>query len=165
MSGLIAVTSHFASGPGAGRAIRSPPTTPFQLVYEQRTWSPYTQEGADNGNAFYGTKGMLVLGKHAGWTLYRERNEKTDEMRATIDSAAHHRNWLDRIRDGGTPNADIEIGHLSSSLSHLANLAIRVGRSIRLNPQAERIVDDADADALLGRRYRDGGHWAVPKGV
>ena len=144
---------------GAGRSGR-----PKQLVFEQRIWSPYTQEGYENGNAFYGTKGMLVLGKHAGWTLYRERNEKADEMRATIDSSAHHRDWLDRIRDGGTPNADIEVGHLSSSLCHLGNIAIRAGRVLRFDPAAERIEGDKQATALLGREYR-AGHWAIPKGA
>src|SRR6185503_12130466 len=34
-----------------------------QLVFEQRIWSPYVQEGHENGNAWYGTKGMMVLGK------------------------------------------------------------------------------------------------------
>jgi predicted dehydrogenase len=34
-----------------------------QLIFEQRIWSPYVQEGHENGNAFYGTKGMLILGK------------------------------------------------------------------------------------------------------
>ncbi len=37
-----------------------------QLIYEQRIWSPYVQEGHENGNAFYGTKGMMILGKQSG---------------------------------------------------------------------------------------------------
>ena len=35
---------------------------PRQFIFEQRIWSPYVQEGYENGNAFYGTKGMLVIG-------------------------------------------------------------------------------------------------------
>ena len=42
-----------------------------QLIFEQRIWSPYYQEGYENGNAFYGTKGMLILGKHGGWRIER----------------------------------------------------------------------------------------------
>jgi hypothetical protein len=26
-----------------------------QLIYEHRIWSPYVQEGYENGDAFYGT--------------------------------------------------------------------------------------------------------------
>src|SRR5436853_378857 len=33
-----------------------------QLIFEQRIWSPYVQEGYENGAAFYGTKGMLIVG-------------------------------------------------------------------------------------------------------
>ena len=48
---------------------------PKQLVFEQRTWSPYVQEGYENGAAFYGTKGMLVIGHTKGWKLYGPRNK------------------------------------------------------------------------------------------
>ena len=34
-----------------------------QLIYEQRDWSPYVQEGHENGCAWYGTKGMVIGGK------------------------------------------------------------------------------------------------------
>jgi len=38
-----------------------------QLIYEQRDWSPYVQEGHENGDAFYGTEGIMILGKQSGW--------------------------------------------------------------------------------------------------
>ena len=31
-----------------------------QLIYEQRIWSPYVQEGHENGCAWYGTDGMVI---------------------------------------------------------------------------------------------------------
>jgi predicted dehydrogenase len=145
--------------PSASKAGR-----PKQLIFEERIWSPYTQEGHENGNAFYGTRGMLILGKHNGWALYKTKNEKADELKGSVESTPHHRNWLDCIRNGGTPNADIEVGHLSSSLSHLGNIAIRVGRSIKFDPQTEKVIGDEQANTLLSREYR-AGHWAVPKGI
>ena len=144
--------------PGASKTGR-----PKQLIFEQRIWSPYVQEGHENGDAFYGTKGMLVLGKHKGWVMTRG-NDRVDELKGSVESTPHHRNWLDCIRNGGTPNADIEIGHLSSSLSNLANIAIRVGRMVRFDPQAEKVIGDEQANALVGREYRSG-HWAIPKGA
>jgi len=97
--------------PNASKAGR-----PKQLVFEQRIWSPYVQEGYENGNAFYGTRGMLIMGKQQGWTLYKAKNEKVEEMKAEFSSTPHHRNFVDCIRNGNKPNADIDIGHLSSSL-------------------------------------------------
>jgi predicted dehydrogenase len=135
-----------------------------QLVFEQRDWSPYVQEGHENGNAFYGTKGMLVLGKNRGWQLYGERNKLIDQGEGGADVAAHHDDFLARVADGGRPHADIEEGHRSAVLVHLGNIACRLGRTLKVDPSAERVIDDAEADAALRRAYRDG-HWAVPVGV
>ncbi|UCG47825.1 MAG: Gfo/Idh/MocA family oxidoreductase [Phycisphaerales bacterium] len=135
-----------------------------QLVYEQRIWSPYVQEGYENGNAFYGTRGMMILGKKDGWRLYGRRNELVDQMKGRLDSTAHHRNFLDAIKTGEPLNADIQVGHLSAALAHLGNIAARVGRIIQFDPQAECVLNDDRANELVRRRYRSG-HWAVPAGV
>lgn len=141
-----------------------------QLVFEQRDWSPYVQEGHENGNAFYGTKGMLILGKRTGWQLYSERNKLVEEMQGNVDLGPHHDDFLAAVRaaEGGSPPprtaADIEEGHRSAALVHLGNIACRTGRTLAFDAAAERIVGDPEADALLRRAYREG-HWAVPRGV
>ena len=141
-----------------------------QLVFEQRDWSPYVQEGHENGNAFYGTKGMLMLGKRTGWQLYSERNKLVDEETGSVDLKAHHDDFLDAVRSApaaGQPrrtHADIEEGHRSAALVHLGNIACRLGRTLHVDAAAEQIVGDDEANRLLTRAYRDG-HWAVPRGV
>ena len=141
-----------------------------QLVFEQRDWSPYVQEGHENGNAFYGTKGMLVLGKRSGWQLFSERNKLVESMEGGVDLSAHHDDFLEAVRGaaaGAEPrrtHADIEEGHRSAALVHLGNIACRLGRTLAFDSAAERIRGDDEADALLRRTYRDG-HWAVPRGV
>lgn len=135
-----------------------------QLIYEQRIWSPYVQEGHENGNAFYGTKGMLILGKGSGWQLFGPRNQPGQTMSGRFDNAAHHRNFLDCIKASSRPNADIEIGHLSASLAHLGNIATRVGRVLHFDPDTEEIRDDPEANRLVRRDYRPG-HWAAPKAL
>jgi predicted dehydrogenase len=134
-----------------------------QLIFEQRIWSPYVQEGHENGNAFYGTKGMIVLGKKSGWQVFHERNQPGPHMEGTFSLPSHHQNFLDGIRTGQKPNADIEIGHLTASLCHLGNIATRVGRAIHFDPAAEKILGDDEAATMLRRTYRD--HWATPQGV
>ncbi len=135
-----------------------------QLIYEQRIWSPYVQEGHENGNAFYGTQGMMILGKHIGWQLYGPRNELRDQMKGQLKGPLHHRNFLDAIKKGTRLFADINEGHLSATLAHLGNIATTVGRVIHFNPQAEQIEDDVPANEYVRRPYRSG-HWAIPKGV
>ncbi len=132
-----------------------------QLIFEQRIWAPYKMEGYENGDAFYGTNGMLIFGKESGWTLYGPRNKPIRTGNGRPDLLAHHRNFFDCIRNGGTPAADIEIGHLSASLCHLGNIATRVRRVLQFDPKVEEIVGDRDANALVRREYRD--HWARPR--
>ncbi|MCI0744982.1 MAG: Gfo/Idh/MocA family oxidoreductase [Verrucomicrobia subdivision 3 bacterium] len=145
--------------PGAGIGRR-----PKQLIFEQRIWSPYVQEGHENGNAFYGTRGMLILGKGGGWQLYGPRNEAREKMTGRPDGPAHHRNFLECIKSGTRPNADVEIGHLSAALCHLGNIATRLGRTLQFDPETERVKDDSEANGMLRRAYREG-HWAMPRGV
>ena len=135
-----------------------------QLIFEQRIWSPYVQEGHENGNAFYGTKGLLVLGKAKGWELFGPRNESREKMSGNPDGPAHHRNFLNCIQNGERPNADIEIGHFSAALCHLGNIATRVGRVLHFDGKREMITNDDEANQLVRRSYREG-HWAVPAGV
>lgn len=135
-----------------------------QLIFEQRIWSPYRQEGLENGNAFYGTEGMLVLGKGDGWKLYGPKNQLRKSAEKSGMGLPHHRDFLEAIRTDRHPNADIEIAHLSTALCHLGNIGARLGRTLHFDPAAERFVDDDEANALVRRQYRDG-HWAVPRGV
>ncbi len=136
-----------------------------QLIFEQRIWSPYVQEGFENGNAFYGTEGMLLLGKRGGFKVFGPRNKLIEEVTAGEPNLpAHHQNFLECIVSGAKPNADIEINHRSSALCHLGNIATRVGGPIHFDAQAEQISGNAEAASLVRRAYRDG-HWAVPPGV
>jgi len=135
-----------------------------QLIYEQRDWSPYVQEGHENGCAWYGTKGMIVGGKAKGWQIFGERNKLIEDIKPPSgpDLAAHHANFFDAIRTGAKLNADITINHLSTSLCHLGNIAARTRRSLVFDPVAEQFMGDADTSKLLRREYRD--HWATPVG-
>jgi predicted dehydrogenase len=134
-----------------------------QLAFEQRIWSPYRQEGYENGNAFYGTKGLLVLGHTVGWQLFGERNKLIDSMNGSPDLPAHHRNFFACIRSDEKPHADIGIGHLSASLCHLGNIATRLRRVLSFDPKAEKIVNDEEGNGLVRRQYRE--HWGTPKGA
>jgi hypothetical protein len=82
-------------------------------------------------------------------------------IRAADLHGGHHADFVDAIKNGRRPNADIEEGFRSVALVHLGNLAVRLGRSLKFDPQTEQMVGDQEANALLGRTYREG-HWAVP---
>ncbi|MBW3539761.1 MAG: Gfo/Idh/MocA family oxidoreductase [Planctomycetes bacterium] len=136
------------------------------LIWEMRIWSTNYPYNVDNGAEFYGTKGRMMVTKRNKLEIFGERNERLDARpkEPRRDLASHHVDFLDAIRNGRRPNADIELGHLSSSLCHLGNIATRLGRGLDFDPATEQIANDDEADRLLARDYREG-HWAVPKGV
>ena len=136
-----------------------------QLIYEQRLWTPYKAHGFENGDAWFGTKGHIVGGKESGWEMFGERNKPMEKGEGRPNLAAHNRNFLDCIKSGERPNADVEIHHYSACLCHLGNIATRLGRTLQFDPDAEKFIGDADANKLVTRDYRKGGHWSVPKGV
>jgi predicted dehydrogenase len=134
-----------------------------QLIFEQRIWSPYVQEGYENGAAFYGTKGMAIVGHSVGWRIYGPKNALIAEKTGGADLPAHHQNFFDCIRgEQKQLNADVKAGFLSASLVHLANIAARVGHVLQFDPEREQITNDTEAAQLLGRKYREG-HWAIPR--
>jgi hypothetical protein len=77
----------------------------------------------------------------------------------------NQQNWLDCIKSGGTPHANVEIAVRTAVACHLANIATRLQRTLRFDPASETAIDDEEANALLGRKYREGGHWGIPAGV
>lgn len=135
-----------------------------QLIFEQRIWSPYRQEGYENGNAFYGTKGMLLLGKGDGWQLFGAKNKLLERGEVVDREVPHARNFLECMRTGERPTADVEIGHFSASLCHLGNLATRLGRPLTFDGRAEQIVGDDEANRLVRRQYAPD-HWSVPRDI
>jgi predicted dehydrogenase len=145
-------------------AVEGKPNVRKQLIYEQRIWSPYVQEGYENGAAFYGTKGMLIIGHSVGWKLYGERNKLIAEKSGGADLIAHHNNFFDCIRGNAkTLNADAMAGHLSATIVHLANIGARVNKVLEFDPKTESITNDTEANGMVKRKYRD--HWGTPKGA
>lgn len=69
-------------------------------------------------------------------------------------SSDHTENFLQCLRTRELPICDVEIGHRSATVCHLGNLVARLGRPIQWDPQAEKIVDDAEAQAMTDKDYR-----------
>ena len=129
------------------------------VLWEHRIWSKTGVQGDPFGVILYGAKGTLVFDKN-GWHVEDGAlaREKAVEM-----ERPHLRNFLDCVKDGKRPNADIEEGHKSTRLCHLGNIAFRTGRAIRFDEKTESCIHDEEANRLLGRTYRK--PYVVPESV
>ncbi len=122
------------------------------LVWEHRIWAKTGVRGLGFGVELVGEKGTLVV-DDKGWHV--EGGEKM-EVKSTPYDSRHIRDFLDRIKDGKTPRADIEEGHKSTRLCHLGNIAYRLGRTVHFDGDKETITGDAEAARMLTRSYRKG---------
>ena len=92
----------------------------------------------------------------------RKKVDITEEERKWSDELAlwqarwHMQDWLDCIRSRNLPVADVEIGHRSITVCHLANITRAAGRPLRWDPKRERFDGDDQANGYLERPRRTG---------
>jgi predicted dehydrogenase len=131
----------------------------FLLVWELRSFNGGNAvEGTQAGTGFYGTEGALIVDGN-GWRVQGRKGEPGPS--APKAPFEHEKNFLECVKSRQRPNADIEIGRLSTTLCHLGNISHHLKRSIRFDPATETFPGDAEATALMSKSYRDS--WPLPK--
>jgi predicted dehydrogenase len=138
------------------------------FVFEMRLWSTTYPHNVDSGAEYFGTKGRMFISKRGKFEVRGERNEPMDvklESAPKSEVSENQQNWLDCIKSGGVPNANIDIAARTAIACHLANIATQLQRALRFDPTSEKIIGDDEANQLLARKYREGGHWGIPARV
>lgn len=125
------------------------------ITWEGLSWSAYGPGGSQFGMSFHGDQGTLLLADN-GHKIYDLQNKEVGAFAGKASDAEHIANFLDCIRSGERPNADIEDGHRSTLLCHLGNIAHRVNRVLVTDPQSGRIQNDDAAMQLWSREYQPG---------
>jgi len=78
-----------------------------------------------------------------------------EEFHATGNPAGEHRDFLDCVKSRKDPYFPVDIGHRVSTVCHLGNIAIHLGRKLNWDPKAEKFINDEQADELCRvRRMR-----------
>jgi predicted dehydrogenase len=115
-----------------------------------------TPGGVGGAVRFEGTEGWV----HMDWNSMKTHPES---LASTVigpneihlyESRDHKRNFLDCIKSGRYPIAPVEVGHRSASVCHLANIAMKLGRKLRWDPDEEHFVGDDQANRLLSKPLR-----------
>jgi predicted dehydrogenase len=160
------------------------------------TWSNREMcAGPGGGFEFCGTKGVLKINR-AGMEVIPERLILPDNQIPSFTSprrppaeppqlrttalklegyeqvkdqfVPHVRNFVDSVKSRQLPISDVESGHKTSISCHLANISMKVGRTIRWDDRKEEIPGDVEASRMLSKKYR--APWdqelkaAMPKG-
>lgn len=127
----------------------------FLLQYTYR--GGCRREHRAHAKLFCGTEASMILDR-AGYTITAEARggKKLGEEIETFRGKGpnHAEGFITNVRNHTRPAADVENGHHASNPGHLMNIAWRVGRKIRWDGDAERVIDDAEADRLVTKAYR-----------
>jgi len=150
------------------------------VVWTHRTWGHSPDPKYPWGMTFYGDKGMLKASVNSYDFFPQNSNESTMHGEALFEyekypedktekdlerhvASAIRRHWLDLLaarENRGKPVADIEQGYMSTASCILANMSMKLGRSLTWDAAKNRVAGDEEANQLLARPYR--GPWVHP---
>jgi len=141
--------------------------TPGMAYYQMRD-----KDDRPHGEAYYGTNGTLIADR-IGFEIYPERKpvarrDGTQNLKAPVEgyrmeskrvaskdaTDLHVKNFIECVRSRQLPSGDIEIGHRSTIVPHLGNIAYKTGRKLTWNAAKEDFVGEPEASKLLGRKAR-----------
>ena len=126
-----------------------------------------------NGVKFIGSKGWIFVSRGPVKVTASDPGAEDVELKAidTSDpkileskigenevqlykSPEQHLNWLECIRSRKQPIAPAEIAHRSTSVCLLSHISMKLPRKLYWNPQAERFINDDEANSMLSRPQR-----------
>lgn len=122
-----------------------------------------------NGVLFEGSKGRIFVsrGEIVGtpieeeWDKDQYGSEDRKQLYKGKPQEGHKSNFYRCIREGGLPVSDVYTHLQAMSTCHLSAIAARVGRKIRWDPKAEKIIGDEQAASLYARTPRAG--FEIPR--
>src|ERR1051326_101004 len=153
----------------------------FTMLFQGSLWSPYMKKIPQyirDGDLFpdwptcatkieiLGSKAIMYLGRHGGgWQVFDENGKVLDQAYGRPGDKPHIENFLQCVRSGSRPNADVEQGYQSVLLCHLANASWRAGNvKLSFDPSGETFPQPPEVNRFLKRAtYRS--PWIVPEKV
>jgi predicted dehydrogenase len=146
----------------------------LKIIWQHRSWGEPADPKYPWGATLYGDKGTLKASVYSyDYTptakgqqpihqdvVYEleqfpeDKTEKDLEKHCAPAIRKHMQDFIAAINSRGKPVADIEQGHISTASCILANLSMKLGRTLTWDAQAGKIVGDEEANRLLTRPYR-----------
>ena len=140
------------------------------MLWEGRSCNDYDEVKSGRGVIFYGEKGAMVIPGGDDYKVYEQGNKLVKDVKTTLQQAdatntmgmgekldsLHLINFVESIRGKDKLNCPIAVGHTSTLLPQLSNIAYRTGHTLLCDPTTGHIKDDKVAQALWARQYEKG---------
>jgi predicted dehydrogenase len=144
----------------------------LNAVWTHRTWGTPTDPEYPWAYKIYGDKGTFMASTmrydfvpiegqkiHKVVVYEKEKypedlKEERIELHAAPATRLHMLDLIKSMQDKTLPVADIMQGHISTASCIIANLSMQLNRPLVYDPKKREVVGDAEATALLQRKYR-----------
>jgi predicted dehydrogenase len=152
----------------------------LRVVWTHRSWGDAPDPKYPWGATLYGDKGTLkasvmsydFVPQGGGPSVHKDvtyefeqypedKTEKDLERHVAPAIRGHMKDLLANMKSRGRPVADIEEGYISTTACILANLSMKLGRTLQWDQAAGRVIGDDEANRLLRRPYR--APWIHPE--
>ena len=118
----------------------------------------YNARGEDDrphGEAYYGTNGTIFCDR-IGYEVYAEtkpegKAPERAHKQTTDATSLHAMKFIENVRAHRRPDADIEIGHRSTTVPLLGNVSYDTGHKLHWDAVKEECTADPEANRLLAR--------------
>ncbi len=140
----------------------------YHLTYRYADGVELRVDSGGTGLRFEGSDGWVG---NDGWV--RPLQASSDEILQSVigpeelslftEPRGEQRNFLDCVKSRRDPYFPAEIGHRCSTISHIGNIAMELGRKLRWDPQAEAFAEDDTANRMRSRSRRE--PWGLRMGV
>ncbi len=145
-----------AKWPPEGHLFNTAVHTAFRARYASGVELICKTEDPGFGARFEGTDGWIQYTARAvtsGPETIKDHVLGSDAIRLPV-SDNHYRNFVDAVKSREDPIEPVEVGHRTTTICHLGNIAMRLGRKVPWDPEGQSCPNDPEANAMLQRSYR-----------
>ena len=134
-----------------------------KMIFEVRGLKSPGYKGAGVGNIWVGTEGYVVCPNYAGGIAYDKSGKEVTrfgwgknskgEMAFIGDDQHHFDNFVKAVRSRKAADLTCEVqeGHLSAALCHLANISYRLGGEVPFSSDVTAFGDCKDSNDAVAR--------------
>ena len=141
-----------------------PPKNPravrlLKMVYANGVEMVHKNFGRGWAVRFIGTEGTLDVSRSFLETTPENIVTaviKPNEIHLKDTNENHYQDFINAVKTRALPICDVEVGHRSATICNLANIAYNLNRPLKWDPKKEQFINDKEANAMLGKKYRSG---------
>lgn len=164
-SGPIEISSQ-ADMPAVEDGYMTPVEFEVEMKYANGVTARVRPSSTEHGILFEGDEGRIYVGRKrfAGEPVEDLAKNPLPRDGVTLThprtnlfsgyNTSHLLHFFDCILTNQKPISDVISQHRSVSACHLANISMRLGRSLKWDPEKEEVIGDAQATSMLSRLSR-----------